>query len=37
MTIITFPNSPYRLHQPFEPAVDQPSRFLQIVNGIDNM
>src|SRR6202158_3966913 len=34
MNIITFPNSPYRLHQPFEPAGDQPAAIAQLVEGI---
>ncbi len=34
MTIKTFPNSPYRLHQPFEPAGDQPAAIAQLVEGI---
>jgi excinuclease ABC subunit B len=36
MTIITFPNSPYRLHQPFEPAGDQPTAIAQLVEGIND-
>ena len=35
MNIITFPNSPYRLHQPFEPAGDQPVSIAQFVGEID--
>ena len=34
MNIITFPDSPYRLHQPFEPAGDQPAAIAQLVEGI---
>jgi excinuclease ABC subunit B len=34
MNIITFPNSPYRLHQPFEPAGDQPVAIAQLVEGL---
>ena len=34
MNIITFPNSPYRLHQPFAPAGDQPTAIVQLVEGI---
>jgi excinuclease ABC subunit B len=34
MAIKTFPNSPYRLHQPFEPAGDQPAAIAQLVEGI---
>ena len=36
MNIITFPNSPYRLHQPFEPAGDQPIAIKQLVEGIND-
>ena len=36
MNIITFPNSPYRLHQPFEPAGDQPVAIAQLVEGIND-
>ena len=36
MNIITFPNSPYRLHQPFEPAGDQPTAIKQLVEGIND-
>jgi excinuclease ABC subunit B len=32
--IVTFPNSPYKLHQPFEPAGDQPEAITQLVAGI---
>jgi excinuclease ABC subunit B len=34
MNIKTFPNSPYILHQPFEPAGDQPEAIAQLVEGI---
>ncbi|MEQ1743041.1 MAG: DEAD/DEAH box helicase family protein, partial [Candidatus Nitrotoga sp.] len=33
--IKTFPNSPYFLHQPFEPAGDQPTAITQLVEGIN--
>ena len=36
MNIITFPNSPYRLHQPFEPAGDQPVAIAQLVEGLND-
>jgi hypothetical protein len=36
MKTITFPNSPYLLHQPFEPAGDQPKAIAQLVEGINN-
>ena len=32
--IKTFPNSPYLLHQPFEPAGDQPVAIAKLVEGI---
>ncbi|MEK6684875.1 MAG: excinuclease ABC subunit UvrB [Pseudomonadota bacterium] len=32
--IVTFPNSPYKLHQSFEPAGDQPEAITQLVEGI---
>lgn len=32
--IITFPNSPYKLHQAFEPAGDQPMAIEQLIEGI---
>jgi excinuclease ABC subunit B len=34
--IVTFPNSPYRLHQPFEPAGDQPHAIAQLVEGLSD-
>ncbi|MDD4964414.1 MAG: excinuclease ABC subunit UvrB [Gallionella sp.] len=36
MSIKTFPNSPYRLHQPFEPAGDQPTAIAQLIEGIND-
>ncbi len=36
MNVITFPNSPYRLHQPFEPAGDQPTAIAQLVEGVND-
>ncbi len=33
---VTFPNSPFALHQPFQPAGDQPVAIEQLVNGIDH-
>jgi excinuclease ABC subunit B len=32
---VTFPNSPFALHQPFPPAGDQPVAIEQLVNGIN--
>ncbi len=34
--IKTFPNSPYLLHQPFDPAGDQPTAIAQLVEGIND-
>jgi excinuclease ABC subunit B len=34
--IKTFPNSPYILHQPFEPAGDQPVAIAKLVEGIQD-
>jgi excinuclease ABC subunit B len=34
--VITFPDSPYRLHQPFEPAGDQPEAITQLTEGIND-
>ncbi|MDD4947338.1 MAG: excinuclease ABC subunit UvrB [Gallionella sp.] len=36
MNVITFPNSPYRLHQPFPPAGDQPTAIAQLVEGVED-
>jgi excinuclease ABC subunit B len=36
MNIQTFPDSPYRLHLPFEPAGDQPTAIAQLVEGIED-
>ncbi|CAE6733461.1 excinuclease ABC subunit UvrB [Candidatus Nitrotoga fabula] len=33
--IKNFPNSPYLLHQPFDPAGDQPAAIAQLVEGIN--
>ncbi|MDQ5906450.1 MAG: excinuclease subunit, partial [Pseudomonadota bacterium] len=32
--IVSFPGSPYRLHQPFLPAGDQPEAIRQLVEGL---
>jgi hypothetical protein len=32
--IVTFPNSPYELHQPFQPAGDQPEAIEHLVEGL---
>ncbi|MBU1978573.1 MAG: DEAD/DEAH box helicase family protein, partial [Gammaproteobacteria bacterium] len=34
--IVTFPNSPYKLHQPFEPAGDQPNAIARLVEGLND-
>lgn len=34
--IITFPNSPFKLHQTFEPAGDQPGAITRLVEGIND-
>src|SRR6202795_5142315 len=34
--VVTFPNSPYELHQPFLPAGDQPEAIDKLVEGIDD-
>ncbi|MDA8093933.1 MAG: excinuclease ABC subunit UvrB [Betaproteobacteria bacterium] len=34
--IVTFPNSPYKLHQPFEPSGDQPLAIEGLVEGIES-
>ena len=34
--IITFPNSPFKLHQTFEPAGDQPDAITHLVDGIND-
>ena len=35
-TVITFPDSPYKLHQPFPPAGDQPTAIDGLVQGIED-
>jgi excinuclease ABC subunit B len=34
--VITFPDSPFKLHQPFPPAGDQPTAIAELVEGIDD-
>ena len=34
--IITYPNSPFELHQPFPPAGDQPTAISALVDGIND-
>ena len=33
---VTFPNSPYRLHEPYAPAGDQPEAIAKLVEGIED-
>ncbi len=33
--LLTFPNSPFRLHQPFEPAGDQPEAIAGLIEGLE--
>ena len=34
--IVTFPNSPFKLHQHFEPAGDQPEAIAKLVEGVES-
>jgi excinuclease ABC subunit B len=34
--IVTFPNSPYELHQPFEPSGDQPEAIEKLTEGLED-
>src|SRR5256885_5782689 len=34
--VVTYPNSPYELHQPFQPAGDQPEAIDKLVEGIED-
>ena len=34
--IVTFPNSPFKLHQLFEPAGDQPEAIAKLVEGVES-
>ena len=36
MNLRTFPDSPFQLHEPFEPAGDQPTAIAQLVEGIND-
>ena len=36
MPILTFPNSPFKLNQPFPPAGDQPQAIAKLVEGIND-
>jgi excinuclease ABC subunit B len=35
-TVVTFPGSPFKLHQPFAPAGDQPTAIAGLIEGIDD-
>jgi excinuclease ABC subunit B len=35
-TVVTFPDSPFKLHQPFAPAGDQPTAIAGLIEGIDD-
>ena len=35
-TVVTFPDSPFKLHQPFLPAGDQPTAIAQLTEGISD-
>src|ERR1041385_8564688 len=35
-TVVTFPDSPFKLHQPFPPAGDQPEAIEKLVEGIND-
>nr|WP_315222145.1 excinuclease ABC subunit UvrB [uncultured Duganella sp.] len=35
-TVVTFPDSPFKLHQPFPPAGDQPAAIDKLCEGIDD-
>ena len=34
--ILTFPNSPFKLHQQFEPAGDQPEAIAKLIEGVQD-
>src|SRR5947208_15992737 len=34
--VVTYPDSPYQLHQPFEPAGDQPEAIEKLVQGLND-
>jgi excinuclease ABC subunit B len=36
MDVVTFPDSPFRLHRPFAPAGDQPQAIEKLVEGIED-
>jgi len=36
MEVATYPGSPFRLHQPFQPAGDQPQAIEKLIAGLDD-
>src|SRR5256886_14241672 len=36
MQVVTFPSSPFRLHQQFAPAGDQPQAIEKLIEGLDD-
>src|SRR5687768_7727614 len=36
MEVITYPGSPFRLHQPFQPAGDQPAAIDKLIEGLND-
>ena len=36
MEVVTFPGSPFRLHQPFAPAGDQPTAIEKLTEGLND-
>src|SRR5690349_24933180 len=36
MQVITYPNSPYERHQPFQPSGDQPEAIARLVEGLQD-
>ena len=34
--VVTFPNSPFELHQPFPPAGDQPAAIARLADGLED-
>src|SRR6186713_1856123 len=34
--VVTYPNSPFELHQPFQPAGDQPEAIAKLVEGVND-
>ena len=36
MSVVTYPGSPYELHQPFAPSGDQPEAIARLVEGLQD-